>query len=328
MKILVTGGAGFIGSHFVRTMLDGDYPGYEDAQVTVLDKLTYAGSRNNLPKDNPLLTFVQGSVCDQDLISDLVPGHDAVVHFAAESHVDRSIASAAQFVRTNVEGTQVLLAGCLSAGIERIVHVSTDEVYGSVTVGSSTEDSPLLPSSPYAASKAAADLVALSYWRTHGLGVCITRTSNSYGTHQHPEKFLALSVTNLLRGLPVPLYGDGLHVREWLHVADHCKGVQLVLASGSPGEIYNVGGGTALTNLSLARRLIELCDADPASIVHVADRKGHDRRYALDTTKLSRELGYSPVVRFDDGLEATVKWYRDNANWWATKVHPQQTSAP
>ncbi len=316
MKVLVTGGAGFIGSHYTRTMLDGSHPGWEDAEVTVLDRLTYAGNRDNLPATHPRLTFVEGDICDAGLLREILPGHDAVVHFAAESHVDRSLHSAAEFVRTNVGGTQSVLDGCLATGVERVVHVSTDEVYGSITEGAWTEEWPLLPNSPYAASKASSDLIARSYWRTHGLNVSITRCSNNYGPYQHPEKLIPLFVTNLLEGEQVPLYGDGRNIREWLHVDDHCRAIQLVLTRGRAGEIYNVGGGNEQTNLQITDRLLGLLDADPSMVRRVRDRKGHDLRYALDETKIREELGYAPAISFEDGLADTVAWYRDNPNWW------------
>ncbi|MFD5342480.1 dTDP-glucose 4,6-dehydratase [Streptomyces anulatus] len=322
MRVLVTGGAGFIGSHYVRTLLDGGYPGSEGARVTVLDQLTYAGNRANLPASHPRMEFVRGDVCDFPLLLDLLPGHDAVIHFAAESHVDRSLESAADFVRTNVGGTQALLDACLATGVERVVHVSTDEVYGSIETGSWTEEWPLLPNSPYAASKAASDLVARSYWRTHGLDVSITRCSNNYGPYQHPEKLIPLFVTNLLEGLHVPLYGDGRNIREWLHVDDHCRAIQLVLTKGAAGEIYNIGGGNEQANRDITDRLLHLCGADASMVRHVADRKGHDLRYALDETKIREELGYAPRVPFDQGLADTVAWYRDNPSWWKAVKHP------
>ena len=316
MKILVTGGAGFIGSHYVRSMLSGAYPGYESARVTVLDKLTYAGNTDNLPMGHERLSFVQGDICDPGLLADVVPGHDAVVHFAAESHVDRSVAGAAPFVITNVLGTQALLDACLRAGIDRVVHVSTDEVYGSIGSGSWTEDWPLEPNSPYAAAKAGSDLLARAYWRTHSLDVSITRCCNNYGPYQHPEKVIPRFVTNLLEGQPVPLYGDGRHVREWLHVDDHCRAVHLVLTKGRAGEVYNVGGGTELSNVDLTGKLLDLCGVDWSMVTPVEDRKGHDLRYSLDDSKIHAELGYRPLVDFDRGLADTVQWYRDNAWWW------------
>ncbi|MGI5261497.1 dTDP-glucose 4,6-dehydratase [Streptomyces angustmyceticus] len=316
MKVLVTGGAGFIGSHYVRTLLAGGFPGQEDTTVTVLDNLTYAGNRANLPASHPRLSFVEGDVCDRGLLLGLLPGHDAVVHFAAESHVDRSLTDAGAFVRTNVGGTQTLLDACVAARTPRVVHVSTDEVYGSIAEGAWTEDHPLLPNSPYAASKASADLVARSYWRTHGLDLSITRCSNNYGPYQHPEKLIPRFVTNLLQGEPVPLYGDGRNVREWLHVDDHCRAIQLVLTRGRPGEVYNIGQGNERSNRQMTDLLLELCHAQPHLVRPVPDRKGHDLRYALDDGKIRRELGYAPAVSFARGLSETVAWYRDNPAWW------------
>ncbi|MFD5648154.1 dTDP-glucose 4,6-dehydratase [Streptomyces sp. NPDC127039] len=315
-RVLVTGGAGFIGSHFVRSILDGRYAGYEDAEITVLDLLTYAGNLANLPLDHPRLTLVKGDICDEELVAGLLPGHRDVVHFAAESHVDRSLLGPRAFVRTNVLGTQTLLDAALRAGVERFVHISTDEVYGSIETGSWDEAEPLLPNSPYAASKASADLLARSYWRTHGLDVRITRCSNNYGPRQHPEKLIPLFTTNLLSGLDVPLYGTGRQSREWLHVDDHCRAVHLVLARGRAGEIYNVGGGDELTNREITDRLLALCGADASRIRPVADRKGHDLRYATDDTKIRTELGYRPLTPFATGLRETVAWYRAHSEWW------------
>lgn len=316
MRILVTGGAGFIGSHYVRSLLAGRYPGTEGVRVTVLDKLTYAGNRANLPEHAPRLEFVHGDVCDARLVGELMPGHDAVVHFAAETHVDRSIADADAFFRTNVIGTQVLLDAALAAGVERVVHVSTDEVYGSIDEGTWNEEEPMAPNSPYAASKAASDLVVRAFWRTHGLDVSISRCSNNYGPYQHPEKLIPRFVTNLLEKEPVPLYGDGLNVRDWLHVDDHCRGIQLVADHGRPGEIYNIGGGTELTNRELTERLLSAVGVGWEMVEPVEDRKGHDRRYSVDITKISTELGYRPEVDFDAGLADTVRWYAENRQWW------------
>jgi dTDP-glucose 4,6-dehydratase len=318
MRLLVTGGAGFIGSHYVRTLLSGGYPAMDGAEVTVLDALTYSGNRGNLDPvaDVPGLRFVEGDICDADLVDELLPGHDAVVHFAAETHVDRSIYGGAAFVTTNVLGTQVLLDAAVRHRIGRFVHVSTDEVYGSIESGSWTEDHPVLPNSPYSAAKAGSDLLALAYHRTHGLPVMVTRCSNNYGPYQFPEKVVPLFVTNLMDGRRVPLYGDGGNVRDWLHVDDHCRGVQLVLEGGRPGEIYNIGGGTELTNKELTSRLLEACGAGWDSVEYVEDRKGHDRRYSVDITKIRTELGYAPQVDFAAGLAATVAWYRDNRAWW------------
>ncbi|NEA25203.1 dTDP-glucose 4,6-dehydratase [Actinomadura bangladeshensis] len=327
MRILVTGGAGFVGSHYVRSVLGGLYPGYEDATITVLDKLTYAGSAANLPLDDRRLTFVKEDICDSDLLLDLLPGHDAVVHFAAESHVDRSLLNASPFTITNVLGTHRLLECCLQRGIERIVQISTDEVYGTVAEGSWTEDDPLLPNSPYAASKASADLLARAYHRSHGLPVVITRCSNNYGPYQHIEKVIPRFVTGLLSGRQVPLYGDGRNVREWLHVADHCRGVQLALEKGREGEIYHLGGGVELTNRELTALLLEQCGADWGAVRFVTDRKGHDRRYSLDDGRARRELGYTPRVPFEQGLSEVVSWYDRNRDWWAEDFARYDTAA-
>jgi dTDP-glucose 4,6-dehydratase len=319
MRVLVTGAAGFIGSCYVRMMLRGELPGVPDeVSVTVLDKLTYAGNRENLAPAaaDPRLTFVEGDILDAELVDGLVAGADAVVHFAAESHVDRSIRGATEFVVTNVVGTQTMLEAALRHGTSRFLHVSTDEVYGSIAHGSWPETWPLEPNSPYSASKASSDLVALAYARTHGLDVVVTRCSNNYGPYQFPEKVIPLFVTNLIDGRRVPLYGDGLNVRDWLHVEDHCRGIALVLAGGRAGEVYNIGGGTELTNRELTELLLKACGADWSSVDNVEDRKGHDRRYSVDITKISEELGYQPAVPFEDGLAEVVRWYQDNRAWW------------
>ncbi|MEV5706123.1 dTDP-glucose 4,6-dehydratase [Actinoallomurus sp. NPDC052274] len=317
MRFLVTGGAGFIGSSYVRALLRGAYPGFEDAKVTVLDKLTYAGRPENLSAlaGHPELTFVRGDIADGDLLERLVPGHDFIVNFAAETHVDRSIGAAADFVHTNVLGTQRLLQAALESGVQTFVQVSTDEVYGSIDEGSWVETDPLLPNSPYSASKAGADLLCRAYHQTYGLDVRATRCSNNYGPRQFPEKIIPLFVTNLLDGRRVPLYGDGRNVREWLHVADHCRGIQLVLQKGSPGETYNIGGGVELTNADLARRLLAAHGAGWEMVEYVPDRPGHDLRYSVDTTKI-RGLGYRPEVDFDEGLAEVVRWYAENEAWW------------
>ncbi len=316
----MTGAAGFIGSQYVRSLLTGQdgLDGSAVTGVTVLDKLTYSGNRANLDPvaSDPRLSFVEGDICDVSLVDDLKPGHDAVVHFAAESHVDRSIVGAAPFVITNVLGTQTLLDAAYRHRVGRFVHVSTDEVYGSIDYGSWIETQPLAPNSPYAAAKAGSDLLALAYHRTHKLDVVVTRCSNNYGPYQFPEKVIPLFVTNLLDGLTVPLYGDGGNVRDWLHVADHCAGIDLALRRGRAGEVYHIGGGTELSNKELTALLLDACGAGWERVVPVEDRKGHDRRYSLDITKISEELGYAPAYDFERGLAETVAWYRDNRAGW------------
>ncbi len=318
MQLLVTGGAGFIGSHYVRTVLAGAWGGPEPSRLVVLDKFTYAGNIENLApvREDPRLDVVEGDILDRALVDRLMAEADAVVHFAAESHVDRSILGAADFVMTNVVGTQTLLDSALKHGIEKFVHVSTDEVYGSISEGSWDEAQPLLPNSPYSASKASSDLLARAYHRTHGLPVCITRCSNNYGPYQFPEKVIPLFVTNLVDGLNVPLYGEGTNVRDWLHVDDHCRGIHLVLTGGRPGEVYNIGGGTELTNKELTGLLLEATGSDWDRVERVADRLGHDLRYSVDISKISAELGYSPQVGFTQGLADTVDWYRTHREWW------------
>jgi dTDP-glucose 4,6-dehydratase len=317
MRILVTGGAGFIGSHYVRTMLTGGYPGFERARVTVLDKLTYAGNQANLdPVDSdPRLRFVRGDICDAALLRSVLPGHDAVLNFAAESHVDRSIDGAADFVSANTVGVQVLLQACLEAGVSRVVQVSTDEVYGSIETGCWTEAAPLAPNSPYSAAKAGGDLMTRAYAVTHGLNVSITRCCNNYGPYQFPEKVIPLFVTNLLDGQKVPLYGDGRNVRGWIHVDDHCRGIQLVLERGEPAGIYHINGDAELSNLELTQAILASCKASWDMVTPVAGRKGHDRRYCLDDSAL-RALGYAPRTPFAEGLASTVRWYVDHRDWW------------
>jgi dTDP-glucose 4,6-dehydratase len=317
MRILVTGSAGFIGSHYVRTVLTGGYHGLADARVTALDKLTYAGNMANLGpvSASPRFEFVRGDICDAALLAEVVPGHDLVINFAAESHVDRSIAGAAAFVTTNVAGTQTLLQACLAANTPRVIQVSTDEVYGSVATGSWTEDAPVSPNSPYAAAKAGGDHIALAYARTHGLNVSVTRCCNNYGPYQFPEKLIPLFVTNLLDGLKVPLYGDGGNVRGWVHVDDHCRGIQLVAERGAGGAVYHINGNAELTNRELTGLLLEACGAGWDMVSYVEDRKGHDRRYSLDDSRL-RAMGYAPARPFADGLKETVRWYEENRDWW------------
>jgi dTDP-glucose 4,6-dehydratase len=317
MRLLVTGGAGFIGSHYVRTLLSDGYPGWEGSEVTVLDKLTYAGNLANLTPvaENPRYRFVQADIADAAALDAVLPGHDIVVNFAAETHVDRSIDGPGAFVQTNVVGSQVLFEACLRADIPRVVHVSTDEVYGSIAEGSFVETDPLEPNSPYSASKAGGDLLARAYAVTYGLNVSITRCTNNYGPYQFPEKVIPLFVTNLIEGGTVPLYGDGLNVRDWLHVDDHCRAIDLVLRAGEVGQVYNVGGGNEIANVVLTDRLIALCERDRSAITYVEDRLGHDRRYSVDCSKVGA-LGWKPAVDFETGLAATVDWYRGNRWWW------------
>jgi dTDP-glucose 4,6-dehydratase len=317
MRILVTGGAGFIGSHYVRTLLAGGYRGFESVGVTVLDKLTYAGNLANLQSvsGSSRFEFVRGDICDAALLRSLLPGHHAVINFAAETHVDRSIAGATDFVATNMAGVQVLMDACLEAKMPKVVHVSTDEVYGSVASGSWSEDAQLAPNSPYAAAKAGGDLMVRAYVRTHGLNVSVTRCCNNYGPYQYPEKVIPLFVTNLLNGEPVPLYGDGGNVRGWVHVDDHCRAIQLVLEHGQRGGIYHINGDVELTNRELTAAILEACRAGWDMVKMVEDRKGHDRRYSLDDSVL-RAVGYTPRIPFTEGLRSTVQWYAANREWW------------
>ncbi|MET9556545.1 dTDP-glucose 4,6-dehydratase [Streptomyces sp. NPDC006645] len=318
MRVLVTGGAGFIGSHFVREVLNDTYPALTGARVTVLDKLTYAGNLANLAPvaDSPRHEFVLGDICDAPLVHRLVGAADLVVHFAAESHVDRSIDASGDFVRTNVLGTDTLLTAAVAAGSVRFVHVSTDEVYGSIDEGSWPEDHPLSPNSPYSASKASSDLLALAYHRTHGVDVRVTRCSNNYGPYQHPEKAIPLFTTNLMSGLDIPLYGDGKNSRDWLYVDDHCRAVALAAEKGRPGQIYNIGGGTEMTNSELVSHILRLSGKGWDAVQRVTDRKAHDRRYSVDPRKALTELGYEPRIPFEEGIARTVRWYHDNPDWW------------
>ncbi|WP_338146635.1 dTDP-glucose 4,6-dehydratase [Streptomyces boncukensis] len=315
-RVLVTGGAGFIGSAYVRRLLDG---AGDPARVTVLDKLTYAGNPANLDpvRDDPRFHFVRGDIIDPETVDELVATHDTVVHFAAESHVDRSINSSAAFVSTNVVGTQVLLDAALRHGTARFLHVSTDEVYGSIDAGSWPETDPLRPNSPYAASKASSDLLCLAYARTHGMDIRITRCSNNFGPYQYPEKIIPLFVTNLVLGRQVPLYGTGRNVRDWLHVEDHCRGIELALRHGRPGEVYNIGGGTEMSNRDLTGIILDQLGHGPERIEWVEDRKAHDLRYSVDWSKAAGELGYRPRHDFAEALRETVEWYRARRDWWA-----------
>ncbi len=318
MRILVTGGAGFIGSNFVRRTLEDVYPGLEGADVVVYDALTYSGNLENLAPvaDDDRYSFVHGDILDRDLLDEVLPAVDTVVHFAAESHVDRSVRDSGPFVDTNVVGTQRLLDASLAAGIQRFVHISTDEVYGSIAEGSWDETRPLEPNSPYSASKAGSDLLARSYHRTHGMNLSITRCSNNYGPYHFPEKVIPLFVTNLIDDRHVPLYGTGENIRDWLHVDDHTRGIAMVVTGGRAGETYNIGGGTELSNRELTQKLLDATGRDWSYVDAVEDRKGHDLRYSVDISKIRGELGYEPLVPFDEGIADVVQWYRDNREWW------------
>ncbi len=313
MRIVVTGGAGFIGSNFVRYLLGK----YDDLQVVNLDKLTYAGNLENLRdvEDDARYSFVRGDICDAAVVRAALDGADAVVNFAAETHVDRSISGPQDFISTDVLGTHTLLEAVRELDVKRYLQISTDEVYGSTETGSFTEESDLAPSSPYSASKAGGDLQVLAYYRTYGTPVLITRSSNNYGGWQYPEKIIPLFITNAIDDLPLPVYGDGLNVRDWLHVEDNCSAVDAVLHEGELGEVYNIGGGNEVRNLALTRRILELLGKGEDLIRYVVDRPGHDRRYSIDCAKV-RALGWEPAVDFEDGLERTVAWYRDNPDWW------------
>jgi len=314
VSVLITGGAGFIGSNFVTYILDT----HPDWKITTLDKLTYAGRLENLHEvmDNPRHRFVRGDVTESSTVAPLVAESDLIVHFAAETHVDRSIHEAGNFIKTDIYGTFVLLdAARSSSRLHRFVQISTDEVYGNVSEGSSKETDELKPRNPYAASKAGADLLALSYWATYNVPVVITRASNNYGPKQFPEKLIPLFITNALDHQSVPLYGDGTNVRDWLHVSDHCRALDLLLEQGQSGNIYNIGGGNELKNIDLTRQILDVLDRPVSLIKPTADRPGHDRRYSLDTTKL-RATGWKPRIAFNDGLQKTINWYRNNESWW------------
>jgi dTDP-glucose 4,6-dehydratase len=315
MKLLVTGGVGFIGSNFVRHIRQK----HPDWEITNLDKLTYAGNLENLTdiQNQPGYHFVKGDIADRKLVDKLLSqGLDVIVNFAAESHVDRSILDASPFIETNVKGTQVLLEGAKNHGIQRFIQVSTDEVYGSTERGEFTEKSPLSPNSPYSASKAAADLLCRAYFETHHLPAIVTRCTNNFGPYQFPEKLIPLAVTNALEDKPVPVYGDGLNIRDWIFVGDHCRALDAVIQKGQPGEIYNIGGGNEKTNLELIHKLLELLDKPQSLIQFVTDRPAHDRRYALDCSRIATELGWKPAYSFEKALSATVDWYLKNESWW------------
>ena len=315
MKLLVTGGAGFIGSNFIKRQISENVLGA--SEIRVLDKLTYAGNLKNFTKfELKQFEFVQGDICDSSLVAKLVKGADIIVNFAAESHVDRSISSASDFVVTNTLGTQVLLENSVKYGLQKFVQVSTDEVYGSIDEGSWDEDCPLLPNSPYSASKAGADLLVRAYNRTFGLNTNITRCSNNYGPFQYPEKAIPLFTTNLLQNREIPMYGTGSNVRDWLHVNDHCRGIEMVIQKGRSGEIYNIGGGTELSNLQLAEAILAILGKDRSKISFVSDRLGHDKRYSVNIKKISTELGYLPETDFQEGLKTTIDFYKDYPQWW------------
>lgn len=312
MSILVTGGAGFIGSNFVHQWL-----ATSDETLVNLDKLTYAGNPENLRdiERDPRYHFIKGDICDRATAVRAMQGCETVVNFAAESHVDRSIAESRSFVRTGVIGVQTLLDAARRAGVSRFIQIGTDEVYGSIREGLFTEESPLQPSSPYSAAKAAGDLLALSYFKTYGMPIVITRSSNNYGPFQYPEKLIPLFVTNCIEGKPLPLYGDGRNVREWMHVLDNCRAIDLVLRAGAPGEVYNISSGTEMSNIEIARLILETLGASEDRIHRVADRPGHDFRYAMSCDKL-RALGFAPTVEMVSGIRETVEWYRANPSWW------------
>ena len=315
MKLLVTGGAGFIGSNFIRHILK-EHPDWE---ITNLDKLTYAGNLENLKdiEDNPRYRFAKGDITDRELISNILQdGFDAIINFAAESHVDRSILDASPFIETNIKGTQILLEGARQYNVTRFVQVSTDEVYGSTEKGKFNEKSPLAPNSPYSASKTAADLLCHAYWKSYQFPVVITRSSNNLGPFQFPEKLIPLAITNVLENKPIPVYGDGLNVRDWIYVEDHCRALDTVLQKGKPGEVYNIAANEEKTNLELIHRLLDIMGKSRELIAFVADRPGHDRRYALDMTKISTALGWKPAYSFEKALSATADWYLKNEPWW------------
>jgi dTDP-glucose 4,6-dehydratase len=321
MKLLITGGCGFIGSNYIRFVLDA----WPDIEIVNIDKLTYAGNPENLRdiEHDPRYRFVRGDICDPDAVGNAIEGCEAVVNFAAESHVDRSITDARDFIMTGVEGVRVLLDAARQSGVSRFLQVGTDEVYGSIRGGFATEKSPLNPSSPYSAAKAAGDLLALSYYRTHRLPVLVTRSSNNYGPFQYPEKLIPLFITNGICGEKLPLYGDGRNVRDWIHVSDNCRAIDLVLTAGTPGEIYNIAGNTEIRNIDIARLIIEVLGLPGNAFTPVPDRPGHDFRYAMEAMKIAR-LGFEPEIPFKKGIRNTAAWYRDHPEWW----RPLKGTAP
>jgi dTDP-glucose 4,6-dehydratase len=315
MRLLVTGGAGFIGSNFIHYILNT----YPDWQVTNLDKLTYAGNLENLSvvESHPGYHFIKGDIADRKLVNELLGNKfEIIVNFAAESHVDRSILDASPFIETNIKGTQVLLEGIRQHPVKKFIQVSTDEVYGSIERGSFTEMSPMSPSSPYSASKAAADLLCLAYYQTYGIPVTITRCSNNFGPYQFPEKLIPLAITNVLEDKSIPIYGDGLNIRDWIYVEDHCRALESVIQKGQPGQIYNIASGQEKTNLEVIHTLLETMGKPTELITFVNDRPGHDRRYSLDTAKTGRELGWKPLFPFEQALKNTVGWYLGHKSWW------------
>jgi dTDP-glucose 4,6-dehydratase len=320
MKYLVTGGAGFIGSNFINSILTQNNLGV--SAISVLDKLTYAGSLENIEEGiRSEVEFFRGDICDESVVAKAMQGVDIVVNFAAESHVDRSIESGRTFASSNFLGTQVLLESALKLGVDKFLQVSTDEVYGSVDEGTSNENDALLPNSPYAATKAAADLLVRSYVETYSMDIRVTRCVNNYGAKQHPEKFLPMAITNIIEGKKISVYGQGINIREWISVRDHCLAIEAVLKQGKAGEIYNIGTGERISNLSLAKKILEIMEVSESNIEFIEDRKGHDLRYAVNSEKIKRELGFEVLSNLDTGLIDLIKWYKSNTAWWKMRKH-------
>ena len=319
MRLLVTGGAGFIGSNYVRMIATGSIDGI--SSLTVLDKLTYAGNMSNLNVSNKeSFEFIKGDICDSDLVDKISKKVDAIINFAAESHVDRSISNSKEFISSNIVGTYTLLNSAMKNNVKTFLQVSTDEVYGSISNGSWNEECALSPNSPYSASKASGDLLCLAYQRTHGMDVRVTRSSNNFGTHQNAEKFIPKAITNLIKGEQVPVYGNGMNIRDWIHVDDNCRALHQVLKSGKAGEIYNIGGGNELTNLELVNLILHIMELKSEKLLFVKDRAGHDSRYSVDAGKIQNELGFYPKVDFKNGLADTINWYKNNQSWWNTST--------